>query len=212
MSKALLVTRPAYDPVTKYLHHWSKNLIDMAVDKSIDVHDLEAEKADRKNFESYVNKHEPTLIVLNGHGNATCVTGSNEEPLVDMTSHIISSVMYARSCDAGMQLGPELINKGTKCFIGYKRRFTFMTYIDKSSKPLEDNLAALFIEPSNLVVSTLLKGHSAKQAYIRSQKAMRKNFRKMVSSSASYEERYAAKWLWANIKSQVLLGDSTSKI
>lgn len=212
MSRALLVTRPTYDSVTKYLHHWSKNLIDMAESKNIDVHDLEAEKAHRKNFESYVSKHKPSLILLNGHGNATCITGSNEEPLVDMTSRIVSSVIYARSCDAGKLLGHELVSKGTKCFIGYQRRFTFMTYTDKSSKPLEDSLAALFIEPSNLVVSTLLKGHSTKQSYLRSQKAMRKNFRKMVSSEASYEERYAAKWLWANIKSQVLLGSQTSKI
>jgi len=68
-------------------------------------------------------------------------------------------------------------------------------------------LAKLFLEPSNSIAMVLLKGHTVQEAHNRSRAAMYKNFRKMVSSAASYEERFAARWLWSNLKNQVLIGN-----
>ena len=120
--------------------------------------------------------------------------------------------MYARSCEVGQNLGSKLITNGAKSFIGYKRKF-FVGYTpEKITKPLDDSIAGLFLKPSNLVVSTLLKSNTAEEAHKRSQKQMYRNFRKMVSSTASFEERYSARWLWSNLNNQVLFGDRVGKI
>jgi len=186
--------------------------VDMARKKGMDVFDLEGAKATRTNFTSYISKHSPGIVFLNGHGNATTITGNENEPLVDMKSTIDTAVLYARSCDAALHLGQLLVTGPTKAFIGYKRKFVFSYSLAHVTKPLRDPLARLFLEPSNLAVSTLLKNHTAEEAHMRSREAMAKNFRRMVSSEASDEERYAARWLWANINSQVLLGDGLAKM
>ena len=184
----------------------------MASHKGMTVLDLSGEKVTRANFESYLRKHGPEIVFLNGHGNQTTITGDNNKPILDVRGDVNTIVIYARSCDAGAVLGQTLVAKNTNAFIGYKRKFTFMYSPDNITKPLKDPMAKLFLEPSNLALSTLLKKHTAEEAHARSQEAMFKNFRKMVSSQASDEERYGARWLWANINSQVLLGDPKASI
>lgn len=212
MSGSMLVTRPRHDLITDYLYHWSRELLEMAKSKGMSVFDLEVDKATRQNFESYVRKQKPSLILVNGHGDSRTITGDANKPIIDMKSKIKTSVMYARSCDAAEALGHTLVSGSTKSFIGYRRKFTLSYTRAYSAKPLKDPLARLFLEPSNLVASTIIKGHPAKEAHNRSQEAMRKNFRKMMSSQATAEERYAARFLWANINSQVLLGDPRAKL
>lgn len=55
----LLVTRPNHDNPTNYLYYWSKQVIDEANKKKINVLDLAAKKSNRKDFLSYINKHNP---------------------------------------------------------------------------------------------------------------------------------------------------------
>lgn len=211
-NKSILVTRPDHDVVTKYLCSWSKDVIDGAKSKGFVIYDLKSRRSNRAEFESYLHARKPAILFLNGHGNAAIITGYDNEPLVDEHSNLSGSIVYARSCDAGQLLGQRLVEGGLRCFIGYNRKFICGYSPEKSTKPCEDNVARLFLEPSNLVVSTLIKNHPAKEAHTRSKDAMYKNFRRMISSSATHEERYVARWLWSNINSQVLLGDREAKI
>jgi hypothetical protein len=212
MSNAsILITRPRYDPITRYFYEWSGEIKKFAESKGFAVLDLRAEKATRDHFESYLKKHFPSFLFLNGHGNADVILGYDNQVLVDLTSVIETAIIYARSCDAAKTLGIYLVNNGVGAFIGYKRKF-ICGVGGKSSKLLEDGIARLFLEPSNLVPSTLLKLHTAEDAHSRSLDAMYRNFRKMISSTASSEEHYAARWLWSNIHSQVLLGDRSARI
>ncbi|MBK8483871.1 MAG: hypothetical protein IPL31_05875 [Saprospiraceae bacterium] len=193
MSKSILITRPNHDLITNYFCSWSQEIIDLAKKKSIQVYDLKGKKSSRKVFESYTETHCPSLVFLNGHGNANLLAGYNNEPMVNQTTILKNSIVYARSCEVGQYLGSKLIANGAKSFIGYKRKF-FVGYTpEKITKPLEDTIAGLFLKPSNLVISTLLKNNSAEEAHKRSQKQMYRNFRKMVSSTASFEERYSAR-------------------
>ena len=212
MSRSVLITRPHHDVVTKYLYGWSEEIVTFAKAKMAVAYDLAGNKATRKRFESYVLAHKPSFIFLNGHGNADTIAGHDDEPLMDASSNVRGGVLYARSCDAGRMLGPALVKKGIATFIGYIRKFTFGYLPEKMTRPREDRLAALFLEPSNLIPSVLMKGHPAQEAHARSKTAMYRNFRKMIASTATYEERYAARWLWSNINSQVLLGDPGAKI
>ena len=209
-TKTVLITRPDHEPVTKYLCLWSEEILTLTEHKGISIYDLRGKKASRKIFESFMSKHSPALILLNGHGNAEIITGYDNEPIVDENSVMVWSIVYGRSCDAGQKLGDKLVNKGARTFIGYKRKFILAYTPDKMMKPLEDPIARLFLEPSNLVATSLIKGNTTLEAHRRSREAMNKNFRRMLSSVASFEERHAAPWLWSNLNSQVLIGDQTA--
>jgi len=212
MSKSLLITRPDHEIVTKYCCVWCEDIIKLAAQKSIDVYDLKGKKANRKEFESYIGAKNPSLIFFNGHGDADTITGYDNEPLLDKQSVPPKSIIYARSCDAAQSLGPMLIQKGIRAFIGYMRKFTF--FYDPASvlKPASDPIARLFLESSNLVVSTIIKDHTVTEANQRSKSAMIRNLKSMVSSEATFEERYAAPAMWSNINSQVVLGDAYATI
>lgn len=210
MNKSILLTRPDHDLATNYLCMWSGYVLKEASKKHIPVYDLKGTKANKVNFDSYLKAKQPGFLFLNGHGDAITITGFNNEPLLESRSDkklVKDTVIYARSCDAGKVLGNQLVEDGVRVFIGYKRKFLCAYLPSKISKPLEDQLVKLFLQPSNLIPTTLIKGHSAKTAHERSIIAMQKNFRKMISSVASPEERFAAKWLYGNMKSQVLYGD-----
>lgn len=212
MNKSLLITRPDHEIVTKYCSLWSEDIRVLAGKKGIHVYDLKGKKANRKNFESYARANAPSLIFFNGHGNAKTITGYDNEPLVDMSSVPTPSIMYARSCDAAQILGPFLIKKGLHAFVGYLRKFTLFYDSAHIMKPIQDPIARLFLESSNLVVSTLLKEHTVTEANNRSKSAMFKNLKRMLSSAASFEERYAAPAMWSNMTAQVVLGDNNATI
>lgn len=207
VNRALLITRPDHETVTKYLCLWSEEVKEFAERKGIIVYDLKGRKANRKEFESYLSKNRPALLFLNGHGGAEVITGYDNEPLIDQNSSVPGCIIYGRSCDAALFLGPYLVQNGARTFIGYRRKFILGYSPEKITRPLEDHIARLFLEPSNLVVTTLLKGNTASEAYHRSRGEMYKNFLKMLSSTASYEEHHAAPWLWSNFNNQNLSGD-----
>ncbi len=212
VNRALLITRPDHETVTKCLCLWSEAVKEFAEHKGIIVYDLKGKKANRKEFESYLSKNRPALLFLNGHGNAEIITGYDDYPLVDSSSSMPECIVYGRSCDAALFLGPYLVQKGTRTFIGYCRKFILGYSLEKIMRPLEDHIARLFLEPSNLVITTLLKGNTTSEAHRRSRAEMYKNFIKMLASTSSYEERHAAPWLWSNFNSQILLGDANACI
>jgi hypothetical protein len=212
VNKCGVVTRPDYEIVTKYLCEWTEDVLELARSKGITLYDLKGKKAKREELESYVKKHTPSLVFLNGHGKEDAIAGHDDRVIVDVASNLSKSIVYARSCDAARLLGSVLVGNGTAAFIGYKRSFILGYSPNKMLHPKEDPIARLFLEPSNLVVTTILKGHSVADAHARAREAMYKNFRRMISSSATFEERHAARWLWSNLNSQVVLGDSSAKM
>lgn len=214
MSKSLLVTRPNYDETTNYLYFWSGLVIKEARKHGFDIYDLFGKKATKKNFDSYLKSQKPDVLFLNGHGDEKTITGHDSEPILESEKKgpVNKAIIYARSCDAASVLGKKLIADGARAFIGYLRKFIFGYTLSKISKPLEDSLAKLFLEPSNLVVTAIIKGHNAQTAHEHSKKVMFENFKKMISTTATYEEKYAARWLWGNINSQVLYGEKSATV
>lgn len=215
MKKTILITRPNHDPTTNYLFYWSLPVIKLAQKKQVGVLDLSGTKASHKYFWSYISSRSPSLVFINGHGNEKSVTGQHNEPIITLeskTSNLVNSILYVRSCSSAEVLGAHLVTNGASCFIGYKREYIFFRNLDFDTRPLEDPIARFFLEPSNLIPTTILKGYSAGVAYTRSQKAMRRNLLKFLSSEASFEERLSVSYLWSNIRSQVLLGNSNAKM
>ncbi len=210
----ILITRPNHDEATNYLYFWTSSVIKEITKKGVVVYDLSSKKATQKNFLSYL-RNDPDFVFFNGHGSKEVITGQDNEILVDTTSTSLLSktkIVYARACQAGKVLGQCLVNTGTKAFIGYTNNFVFLRIKRFITHPLDDFLARLFLEPSNLIATTIVKGHSANEANNRSLNAMKKNLQFTLSSVASVEEQAAASYLWSNINCQVIYGDVETKI
>ncbi len=208
MTNGILITRSSHDLPNMYLSYWCEPLIEKLKEAHVQVLDLFQKKANPNNFLSYVTKRNPSVIFLNGHGGPDFICGYDDVVLVDRKNCeklLKGKIIYARSCQAGAVLGPYAIIKGAVAFIGYSRNYSIGYSEEKRTHPLTDNVARLFLEPSNLIPQSLIFGNSPTQAYQTSQKEMRKNLQYMLSSKSTMDERDAAPYLWNNIKYQVLL-------
>ncbi len=213
-SPSVIITRPNHDLLTHYLCIWTEDVVKLAKTKCKAL-DLKGEKATKENFESYIVKHQPRFIFLNGHGNEFEVTGYENKTLVKVGTNeylLANKIVYARSCEAAKILGVSVVNNHSATFIGYQKNYILARNPSKAMEPLKDEVAKLFIEPSNLVASSIIKGNTAKEAFNKSQQAMKKNFTFMLSSAATSNQRDAASYLWANIRNQVIMGDETAKL
>ena len=129
MSKIILITRPNHDLTTNYLYFWSEAVINITEKHNLTILDLNKNKANKKNFDSYIKNKHPNFIFLNGHGSETEITGYDNEVLIDSSDNkamVTASIIYARSCDSGKILGKVLVDNGAGAFIGYKRKFVFL--------------------------------------------------------------------------------------
>lgn len=215
MNKKFVITRPDHDPTTNYLYHWSKPLITYSGKKGFNVVDLSGDKANRKRFEGVVTKTKPALIVLNGHGDDDTVSGYDNEPLVQVGVNekvLEGSITYALSCRSGKKLGKKAVEKGAKAYIGYDGDFIFIIDESKITKPLEDKTVALFFEPSNAIVISLLKGNTTSVATKRSKDMFRANIRKLMTSESPQLEKDSLPYLNWNMNHQVCLGDQEAII
>lgn len=207
---SLLVTRPRHDETTIYLYYWASLIIKSAKGRNFTVYDLTEDKANSSLFKSYVEKNSPRLIFFNGHGTATQIAGHNNEILIEYNKNeqlLTGRVVYALSCSTSKVLGKSCVDKGTIAFIGYSDEYIFVTNAEFTTKPLQDKVAGLFLEPSNLVVMALIKGNTVGEAYNRSKVALIKNLRFALSSQASQEQKEVAEYLWADINIFTVYGN-----
>lgn len=205
MSDSLLVTRPNFDLTTRYISIWAEEIIKLAKLKNKNVFDLAKNRARRKEFESMVRKHNPDLVFLNGHGNETQVAGQDNEILLSVEDKNLfkNKTLYALSCKSGKTLGPESVESGARSYIGYAEDFIFLYDEKMINRPKEDKTAEIFMEPSNQVMLSLLKGHTAREAHENSKRSFAKRIRKMLSSQSTRIESSAVRYLIWDMQCQV---------
>jgi len=75
---------------------------------------------------------------------------------------------------------------------------------------LEDRTAALFLEPSNYLVISLLKGHSAGEANKRSQELYKKSIGRLLAEGPLSEDYDAIGLLFWDMINQVCLGNENA--
>ncbi len=215
MNRCILVTRPSYDRPTRYISAWAEIVIKEARKRGEKVLDLVKERVNRKVFESMVVHNKPSLIFLNGHGDYDRISGHDHEILIqagDNESVLSSAIVYNLSCRAAAELGERSIQSGTTAFIGYKNNFVLINDPTKRTRPLEDEIAKLFLVPSNQVVTSLLKGHTVTEAHQASLHSSFRNISRMLTSEASDADRSIIPYLLWNAKSQVCLGDRQARM
>jgi hypothetical protein len=214
MDKKILTTRPSYDKTTYYLHKWSEKIIEAARKRGMDVIDLEKDKTKRQRVAGTLRKANPGMVVLNGHGSAECVAGHDGEEILDEENVEAAkgAIIYARACKSARLLGKSAISKGVVTYIGYDEDFIFVIDEPKISKPLEDESAALFLEPSNYVSIAIIKGHTAGDANLRSKKLFKNNIRNLLVQGPTSANFCLIRYLFRDMEHQICRGDQTAKL
>lgn len=213
MNKILLITTPDNDVTTRYLSFWSSKILELANKKNIQIINLKRKKANINELKSRILKIKPLLIIFNGHGNNDRITGHDNKILIQSDNNenlLKETIVYAVSCRSAVELGGKSIEAGALAYIGYDSDFIFCNDEHKISRPLNDKIAKLFLEPSNQVAVSLIKGNKSQEASKRSKKFFLRNIQKMLSSEASLESNQYAKFLWWDMKHQVCLGNGDS--
>lgn len=180
-----LITRPEHDDTTFYLSNYSKEVIESAQKRGIKVLDLHREKAKRSEVESRLSKSLCNLVFFNGHGDYSCVTGHKNEPLIICNENetlLKSKIVYTISCKSAKELGPKSVEAGAISYSGYDDDFIFSYEPDKISRPLQDETAKLFLEPSKLFMTSLVKGNSVIESQKRTKTLFRENILRLLDS------------------------------
>lgn len=154
------------------------------------------------------------LVVLNGHGNDRAIAGQDNEIIISVEDAELLSdkIICARACSSAKTLGPSAVSAGVLAYISYDIEFVFFTENGRLSKPLEDETAALFLEPSNHVPIALLKGHAVSDASHRSQEKFLQIIKRLAVEGPKSVHYYTVPFLFTDMMHQVCLGDGTAKL
>lgn len=210
MAKHLLVTRPEYDYTTRYISAWAEKYLKLAEQKGYAVVDLRRKRANRKEFESVTKKTEPAFVILNGHGNSDEVAGNDNETIIEtnMNAEILADrITYALSCQSAKNLGAKIGSYPNTTYIGYKEDFAFVRLEKYGRKPTEDVLARFFLEPSNAIIVSLLKGHNTGDSFSRGQREFTKNIQMLLTSKIKSADSSVLRFLVWDLKHLTLCGD-----
>lgn len=208
-----LITRPEHDDTTHFLSAWSEKTIKLAEENDAKIFDLPRERANKKEFESKIKKFSPNLVMLNGHGDDDIVMGHKNEILIKagMNENVLKGkIVYALSCRSAKVLGPKSVNAGALNYTGYEDDFIFMYEPNLFTRPLIDRTAALFLEPSNIFIESLIKGNTVQEALDKSKNLLRKNFNTSISTLD--QDSTTARFLWWNLRNFVSHGDMDASV
>ena len=132
----------------------------------LNVFDLQDENVTEENIKKMIEKFDPYIIFLNGHGTDYSFKGKDGETDVITrckNDHLFKDrVVYALSCFTANILGKSSRNKGCECYIGYTKKFIFLH--QEMDDPLKDYVSEPFMTVSNEIIMTLIKGGSPEQA------------------------------------------------
>ncbi|MDD4984402.1 MAG: hypothetical protein PHQ43_01235 [Dehalococcoidales bacterium] len=109
------------------------------------------------------------VILGVGHGLEDVFTGQNESVLLEVGNYppeeVDGKVIKLISCQTGVKLGPDLVQNGAACFMGYTDDYTWVLDADLIMIPWQDEIAAANLMPVINCVNALLDGKTAQDAY-----------------------------------------------
>ncbi len=210
----ILFSRPSHDDITSYLYLYSRSLVNLAKEKGYIVSNQEKGDANKKNISSVLTKKNPKFIMFNGHGDETKICGHHDETLIEANINhklLNGSIVYCLSCSSACTLGPISVKDGTIAFIGYEDDFALVTDVRYEATPLKDKTAKLFLEPSNLLVQSILKGNNILDSLKKCRDKMEDNISKLKTSSDP-EAVDILPWLHYNYIGLVIHGDEQARV
>ncbi len=209
----VIITTPNYDDATAYLYHYAEELIKFAENRGIAVSQLKRPRLRRENLQSSILQQKPQLLLFNAHGDEKTIYGdkTNQETeylIKEGQNHQLleGKLTYARACSAAASLGKACTNK-SGCFIGYNQPFSFWIDTSRTTTPLKDKIAQLFLQPSNDLAISLLRGKTVGEAVNNFNIASKKNIIQLLGKKDEPGAMALAMLLWNNMTIQEVLGN-----
>jgi len=172
------------DIPTNYIFSWAEQIKKEAILLGFKVIDLQDENFEENKIRRMIEEHNPFLVFLNSHGTEYSIKGYDKKTDVILrckNDHLFKDrIVYALSCSTGTILGKSALNKGCKCYIGYKEKVKFPTQ-EFHDTVLKDFVAEPFMKVSNEIVLTFLKGGTPEEAI--------KNSNKVADDLINYWEK-----------------------
>ncbi len=209
-----LVVRNDYDPITHYMHEWSKPVIEAAHGRGIKADTVDGEHVIEKEVKSMIEKVDPDFVFLNGHGNDKTFYGYNDHALITIgnSDMLKGRVVFSRSCNCAKELGKHAVqNNGCTSFIGYEYAFFNVRQTSTEVTPLMDDLSRPIWEASNAVPLSLIKGSAVEESVEASHRKATKDISKLVFSGEIGAVE-VLKALIANDDALIYHGDGSAKI
>ncbi len=207
----VLFSRPSHDNTIIYLHYYSKELVELSKKNHHKTLNRENEKANKGEIVNLIQKQKPAFIMFNGHGNPDTICGHNNEPLVTCDENhniLFDSIVYSLSCSSCLNLGKKA-GEGGSCFVGYEMDFALGKDPDSQAAPLKDKVAKLFLEPSNILVKSLLNGFSAEASIRKAKEKMKENIGYLNTTKDFPEAIHYVPYLLNNYMGLNAHGDET---
>jgi len=177
---------------------WLRFLIDEEAKKvNLPFLDLYKEQATKTNFETEMQRQDPLLVHLFGHGNYNLITCQNGQILLTGCTNdqiLAERVVYVLSCKCGRDLGLSAVRKGAFSFLGYKENFTFDTLNVPypPGDPLTDKVAEAFFRSHAAAIISYIHGNSVRKSYADSQHV----FNYWIPIIEDIDPLYAADLVW----------------
>ncbi|MEW5897319.1 MAG: hypothetical protein AB1668_06500 [Nanoarchaeota archaeon] len=212
-----IITIPNYDDATSYLYCYAEELVKFAEERNITLSQLKRPRLRRTILEESITKQKPQLLLFNAHGDEHTIYGDKiegeEEYLIrEGKNHqlLTGKLTYARACSAAASLGKTCTEKDS-CFIGYNQPFSFWTDTSRTTTPLKDKVAQLFLQPSNELAMALLRGKSACEAVDTFLNLSKKNLLHLLAKQDEPGAMASAMLLWNNMTAQEVLGNENMR-
>jgi len=211
----VLFSRPNHDSQMSYLHYYSKELIELSKLRGHKTINKEDKNATKSIIISVIKKQKPNFIFFNGHGSPDLICGHNDEIIISSKENsgvLAKAITYSLSCASALNLGRMAVDNGAISFIGYKFDFALGKDPDREAVPSKDKIAKLFLEPSNLLVSSILKGASTRNALDKSKKMIKENVLYLTTTDDFQDARHYAPFLYGNYLGLTIQGDQKASI
>lgn len=210
----ILFSRPCHDGQMAYLYYFSKELVKLAKLKQHRTINKEKERANKVNILKIIKSQKPKLIMFNGHGSPSVICGHKNEIIIceENPEILANSITYSFSCSSAAKLGRLAIERGAESFIGYNLDFAIGKDPDREATPARDKVAKLFLEPSNILFSSLIKGSNVETAVKRAKDKMIENVWYLNTTNDFPEAPHYAPYLFSNFIGLVALGNTQTSI
>lgn len=175
--KTTFFVRSAHDAVTSYLFFYSKELVEESNLRGFRTINKKKQDANKLAVTTIIKKENPAFIMFNGHGNSPIICGHDDEILIqqDVNDFLLrNKITYSFTCKSADGIGRNVADS-TTTFIGYVEDFALGMDVNSQASVMRDKRAKLFLEPSNLLVKSILKGNAISEAVSKAKKLMKKN-------------------------------------
>ncbi len=166
LSRPLLTAAPDHDAPTYWGAYYVNMFADYAERRGFTVVRLNSKQVTKKDFILAVEKNDPIMLSLLGHGNERVWTGYNNEVIIQVGDEEMAELLKGRiisflSCLVGAELAPWLVDKGVRTIRAYDEEFIFV--IDPSNYP--DSYAWYFMDSHFTFDRMMVNAKTAKEAH-----------------------------------------------